>query len=174
MVAASLPGGDPLAAALAAGETPSPELVAASGEEGTLPRRTAWLWLGACVLSLALAAVTFQWTSLNNLVPYGGGPEVLQAKARAVLGSLGYTQAPHDHEWWTALNPAQWRVLMSRSSAAQRFEAARRLVPTPVWFVYRQSPADLRPLGTDGLIDRLTLPPRSRAMRSCASTHWGV
>src|SRR5580692_8415535 len=31
-VAASLPGGDPLAAALAAGETPSPQLVAASGE----------------------------------------------------------------------------------------------------------------------------------------------
>src|SRR6185312_16589394 len=31
-VAAALPGGDPLAAALAAGETPSPELVAASGE----------------------------------------------------------------------------------------------------------------------------------------------
>ena len=32
MVAAALPGGDPLAAALAAGETPSPDLVAASGE----------------------------------------------------------------------------------------------------------------------------------------------
>src|SRR5947208_491208 len=31
-VAAALPGGDPLAAALAAGETPSPEMVAASGE----------------------------------------------------------------------------------------------------------------------------------------------
>jgi serine/threonine-protein kinase len=31
-VAAALPGGDPLAAALAAGETPSPELVAASGK----------------------------------------------------------------------------------------------------------------------------------------------
>ena len=30
-VAAALPGGDPLAAALAAGETPSPEMVAAAG-----------------------------------------------------------------------------------------------------------------------------------------------
>jgi serine/threonine protein kinase len=37
-VAAALPGGDPLAVALAAGETPSPELVAASGEkEGLHP-----------------------------------------------------------------------------------------------------------------------------------------
>ena len=32
-VAAALPGGDPLAAALAAGETPSPEMVAAAGDD---------------------------------------------------------------------------------------------------------------------------------------------
>ena len=32
-VSAALPGGDPLAAALAAGETPSPEMVAAAGGE---------------------------------------------------------------------------------------------------------------------------------------------
>ena len=35
-LAAALPGGDPLAAALAAGETPSPEMVAAAGGEGAL------------------------------------------------------------------------------------------------------------------------------------------
>ena len=35
---AALPGGDPLAAALAAGETPSPEMVAASGSTEALPR----------------------------------------------------------------------------------------------------------------------------------------
>jgi len=38
-VAAALPGGDPLAAALAAGETPSPEMVAASGQTEGLRRR---------------------------------------------------------------------------------------------------------------------------------------
>jgi serine/threonine-protein kinase len=37
-VAASLPGGDPLAAALAAGETPSPELPAGSSDRPGLPR----------------------------------------------------------------------------------------------------------------------------------------
>src|SRR4029077_10380247 len=40
-VAAAMPGGDPLAAALAAGETPSPQLVAASGETTGLRPRTA-------------------------------------------------------------------------------------------------------------------------------------
>src|SRR5687767_1822812 len=37
-VSAALPGGDPLAAALAAGETPSPEMVAAAGETSGLSR----------------------------------------------------------------------------------------------------------------------------------------
>ena len=36
---AALPGGDPLAAALAAGETPSPEMVAAAGKVEGMPRR---------------------------------------------------------------------------------------------------------------------------------------
>src|SRR4029077_15332591 len=44
-VAAALPGGDPLAAALAAGETPSPEMVAAAGEEDAIRPRTAWILL---------------------------------------------------------------------------------------------------------------------------------
>src|SRR5207244_12827185 len=35
-VAAALPGGDPLAAALASGETPSPQLVAAAGDATTV------------------------------------------------------------------------------------------------------------------------------------------
>ena len=45
-VAAALPGGDPLAAALAAGETPSPEMVAAAGEQGALAPRMPGLSFG--------------------------------------------------------------------------------------------------------------------------------
>ena len=40
-VAAALPGGDPLAAALAAGETPSPEMVAAAGGADVVSARSA-------------------------------------------------------------------------------------------------------------------------------------
>jgi len=49
-VVGALPGGDPLAAALAAGETPSPELVANAGERGALAPPV----VGACV-AIALA-----------------------------------------------------------------------------------------------------------------------
>ena len=52
MVSAALPGGDPLAAALAAGETPSPQVVAAAGETAGLPVRTAMLALAAALVGL--------------------------------------------------------------------------------------------------------------------------
>jgi serine/threonine-protein kinase len=45
-VAAALPGGDPIAAALAAGETPSPEMIAAAPTEGALRPLVAIAFLG--------------------------------------------------------------------------------------------------------------------------------
>src|SRR5579859_3088006 len=54
-VAAALPGGDPLAAALAAGETPSPQLVAASGETEGLRPKAATAILAAILLGLSFS-----------------------------------------------------------------------------------------------------------------------
>src|SRR5262249_50879281 len=51
-VSAALPGGDPLAAALAAGETPSPEMVAAAGETVGLRPRIALVCLAAVLVAL--------------------------------------------------------------------------------------------------------------------------
>src|SRR5664279_154582 len=51
-VAAALPGGDPLAMALAAGETPSPEMVAAAGTVEGMPRKWALLSLALVVVFL--------------------------------------------------------------------------------------------------------------------------
>jgi serine/threonine protein kinase len=57
-VAAALPGGDPLAAALAAGETPSPEMVAAAGEkEGLNPRVGLLCVAGVCILLALLVGI---------------------------------------------------------------------------------------------------------------------
>jgi serine/threonine-protein kinase len=56
-VAAAMPGGDPLAAALAAGETPSPQLVAASGETTGLRPRIAVACLLAVLAGLSIGAL---------------------------------------------------------------------------------------------------------------------
>ncbi len=65
-VAAALPGGDPLAAALAAGETPSPEMVAEAGQGEGLPLRTAVLGLAAI---FAAMVVTFVLASGGKRAP---------------------------------------------------------------------------------------------------------
>jgi serine/threonine protein kinase len=52
-VAAALPGGDPLAAALAAGETPSPEMIAAAGDVGSLSPARGLAYLAVIVIGLS-------------------------------------------------------------------------------------------------------------------------
>ena len=82
-VAAALPGGDPLAAALAAGETPSPEMVAGAREAGTLSRPVALSILGlfAAGLAAALFAANSSAVSIADPLP----PQVLAHQAQAIL-----------------------------------------------------------------------------------------
>jgi serine/threonine-protein kinase len=94
-VAAALPGGDPLAAALAAGETPSPQMVADAGETRGLHPRTAVLYLALVVVGLVLALIL--GIRLSRIDQVGlAPPEVLSAKAREILLHLGYEDAPAD------------------------------------------------------------------------------
>ncbi len=91
-VALALPGGDPLAAALAAGETPSPALVAASGpREGLRPTLAvailAWVILGS-ILSAALG----ERMAARNGFQAGKRPEILVERAREFLRKTGYAE----------------------------------------------------------------------------------
>src|SRR5213080_487912 len=98
-VAAALPGGDPLAAALAAGETPSPEMVAASGEtEGMRPHLAAFLLALTLVGLIALLFVADR-DKLHNRTPLDNPPEVLAARAREIIQQLGYTDPPIDEAY---------------------------------------------------------------------------
>ena len=78
-VAAALPGGNPLEAALRAGETPSPEMVAASGTSEGLDARAAWALL-ALVVAGAVAAVgvasrALLWSRPARQITRGAGRE---------------------------------------------------------------------------------------------------
>ena len=83
-VAAALPGGDPLAAALAAGETPSPEMVAAAGEHEGLRPAVAWTCLAGIILSVAAAILLGAQTMLYRRVPLEKPPEDLP-RARGIF-----------------------------------------------------------------------------------------
>ena len=91
-VAAALPGGDPLHAALMAGETPSPELVAAAGEDVGLRLRTAVPLLAFVLLALGGHAYVSANNSLLDKVRPGMSPDVLRFQARKLVGELGLTR----------------------------------------------------------------------------------
>jgi serine/threonine-protein kinase len=95
-VAAALPGGDPLAEALAAGETPSPEMVAAAGEgEGLAPHIALSLLLAALASMAVFAVLTLRSSALERLRPEFS-PEVLAQKAKDTIQHLGFTSPVAD------------------------------------------------------------------------------
>jgi serine/threonine-protein kinase len=99
-VTAALPGGDPLAAALAAGETPSPEMVAAAGDEGAFAPRTAWIFLAGtfaviCLL-VALAPFFRAYDFLRYRALHEPSPQRVRELSKAELGptNFWYRQSP--------------------------------------------------------------------------------
>jgi class 3 adenylate cyclase len=143
-VAAALPGGDPLAAALAAGETPSPEMVAAAGEEGALQPWKAWMLMGGIAFLLACCTMLSQHGSLVNLLPGEKSPEVLSATAREIAHGLGYTEHPADNAYWFDEN-GEYSEYLLQIPAPQRYRRVSEDFPSPLRFFYRQSPKALTP-----------------------------
>jgi predicted Ser/Thr protein kinase len=147
-VAVSLPGGDPLAEALAAGETPSPDLLAASGPREALRPRTAIALLG-CVAALFVTAIFLAPRAQTVArLPLRHPPEVLTAKAREVIRALGYTGDPVDSASGFR-NESGWlesvRAAMPANATRQTWTERLSLAPYPVAFWYRQGASALVP-----------------------------
>ena len=132
-VSAALPGGDPLAAALAAGETPSPEMVAAAGQGAGLSPRVAWAVLLAAVAGAAIAYVLSVPGSMLVTLDPRLPPEVLAQNARDLLEEIGYAGPPRDDAYGFGWN--------QRLAGQLRERAGPGVVerPSPLFFWYRQS-----------------------------------
>src|SRR5216684_831917 len=144
-VAAALPGGDPLAAALAAGETPSPEMVAAAGQsEGMRPVLAVTLLVLSAVglISLLYAADRFK---LHNIAPLDNPPEVLATHAREIIRRLGYTEPYADEAFSFSLQSAYLNYLQDHDKTPDRWNALASGRPASIVFWYRQSPRLMRP-----------------------------
>jgi len=143
-VMAALPGGDPLAAMLKAGEMPSPELVAASGRRGTLTPKRA-LQLGAIVF-LGVAVTTWVWGVPSYGESVGGilAPEVLAHRADVLLAELGLEIEKTDSAWGFDLDlNVMARV---KPSSDSDWRALLRSEERPVLrFWYRVSPSPMVP-----------------------------
>jgi serine/threonine-protein kinase len=142
-VAAALPGGDPLAAALAAGETPSPEMVAAAGAEGALAPWKAISLLAGLVVLLCAAVFLHDHAQLINLLPPGKSPEILRENARNILQRIGYSEPPADSAYWFSVDDSYW-AYSSRFPSPERYRKVPDEFPSPLHFNYRQSPQPLK------------------------------
>jgi hypothetical protein len=143
-VAAALPGGDPLAAALAAGETPSPEMVAAAPKEGSLRPAVALGVAAGALALLALALFLSGRVLLHNRVPLERSAQGLRERAAEVAGRLGYGGAPYSASAFY-YDDEYIEYIRDRDPSPGRWERLRTGQPAVVGFWYRQSPRPLLP-----------------------------
>jgi Protein kinase domain len=144
-VAAAFPGGDPLAAALAAGETPSPEMVAASGETEGLRPVVAWVLLAGIIVAVIAAILLSAQTMLYRRVPLEKPPEALAERARDILQSVGYSEPPADTAMGFYEAHAFLRYIAQHDKSKTRWDHLER---GAFVFWYRGSP---RPLATSDI-----------------------
>lgn len=145
-IAAALPGGDPLAAALAAGETPSPDLVAAAGQAAGLRPVVGVACLAATIAALAVVMLIGQHVQMIGRVTMDQPPEVLVEKSRDLARALGYTAKPAGTAHGFGIDHDYVQYVERTDKSRSRWE--RRLgdrQPPVVVFWYRESPRPLEP-----------------------------
>jgi serine/threonine-protein kinase len=148
-VAAALPGGDPLAAALAAGETPSPEMVAAAPKAGALKPVIAVSLLATFFVLFALACFLSNSVTLYALAPLNKSPELLQERAREVAKKLGYTDAPADSDYGMYPDRSFLQYVTEQDASRNRWDKLMTGQPPAFYFWYRQSPRHLQANSTE-------------------------
>ncbi len=158
-VAAALPGGDPLAAALAAGDTPTPEMVAASEDTGALSVRAAVVCLALIIGGLAGVVAISPWTNIMRVTPFPNSLEVLAEKARDLTVQFGYTEPPAD-SYYNFFTDTDYLQYAQRELKPEEYLAllAKRQPPL-IGFLYRQSPQYLATLNADTDVSAADPPP---------------
>jgi serine/threonine-protein kinase len=136
-LASALPGGDPLAAAIAAGETPSPRMVAASGRHEGLRPFQAWTILGFIVAVIAAVSWIFN-PAVTATTVLQQSPEDLAHKAKDVLSGIGYTAPPADSAFGLEIDRSvrDWNRRQPTDAGSSS---------EWVQFWYRESPETLMP-----------------------------
>jgi serine/threonine protein kinase len=147
-VAAALPGGDPLAAALAAGETPSPEMVAAAPKQGSLRPAVAAAFLAGALVFFVLCFALSGSVYLHRYVPLDKSAQALQDRAWEVASRLGYDYATDRASGFTP-NAEFISYVERENRSPERWDVLKAGHPAGILFWYRQSPRYLEPFGRE-------------------------
>jgi hypothetical protein len=164
-VAASLPGSDALAQALAAGETPSPELLLAAGESEAMPVRRALTLAAVTVVLLFAALGPITSGSAANAVSMPIARDALADRAEQILRRLGYAEPVGDRAFGFHIERDQLRWA-ERTGTTDWWSELRTGRPSPITFWYRTSPVELNPVNAfNGRVERDDPPATLAGMR---------
>jgi len=149
-VAAALPGGDPLAAALAAGETPSPQMVAAAGEKEGIAPKIAVAGLATVIIGIGIIFYIGLRVDGLKLMNPPLSPDFLTVKAQETIRSLGYADPVVDHsgEYYYNLEFTEYVHSHEGRPDWPKVLSGR---PQVLIYAYRQSPVYLDPDGFQGI-----------------------
>jgi hypothetical protein len=142
-VSAALPGGDQLAAAIAAGETPSPEMVAAAGEQSAVRPGIGLALVAFTLIMLAILVVSSQRFEIIHRVPLPKTTDSLHDRAQDILEHLGYTDAPYDtvQGWMFRTDYINWARREGSTDDPRTTRSNGRTDTVDFW--YRTGPAAL-------------------------------
>ncbi|HKV91760.1 MAG TPA: serine/threonine-protein kinase [Candidatus Angelobacter sp.] len=149
-VAGALPGGDPLAAALAAGETPSPQMVAAAGQMEGMKPKAALLCLAACVLGVIVAVALIGKNDAFSQMPLDMPPDVLTQKAKDIVSQLGYNPKSVDSATDFSYDSELQRWLEQNDKPRPQWHKILGQGPPVLRFIFRQSPRYMVPTDLQG------------------------
>ena len=168
-VLAMLSGQDPLAAAIAAGETPSPELVAAAGEQAGLRPAVAWACLAVVDARCARRAVR----AADARAARAGARRALPGRARRPRAGPAGSHSARRRPWIRRRGSGPTRS----TCGARRKPTARGLAGTACAPASRRSCSTgtgrargrWRPMGSTAASARAIRRSPSRAWRACAT-----
>ena len=135
-LAGALPGGDPLAVAIAGGETPSPGMVAALGDRDGLRTLTAWALL---LFVLGGSAAVVAMRDYDRMLPELGpakSPDILVDRAQEMVRDLGFSSTFADRAFGFIFDDEQLDAVRDIQGDHLWAHARAR---EPVLFWYRQS-----------------------------------
>ncbi len=168
-VAMALPGGNPLQIALDAGQTPTPEMIAASPKKGALKPKVALACFAFFVVAMLSLVYIQRFYQLTSLIPFEKSPEVLAENAKQMIKSFGYPEKPVDIKYHIIRDDSDFIGWAKKNEPMFiKPERVKTGQPAIVNLLYRQSPQPLRvldgervgvsdpPMTTPGMITVLT------------------
>ena len=143
-VAAALGSENALQEAMVAGETPSPDLLAAAGSTGVLSVRRAGILLASAVLMLLGAVWLAKYATVLGRSNPDKSPEVLLDRAQAIIKATEVPAPNNDSAYGMFVNSSYVNYL-AQEYDWRNWTQLLREPPGPLRFWYRQSPKPLIP-----------------------------